>query len=385
MACNKCGANISENAKFCGYCGSVVEKNTQENLNENIIEEDVVSNYDLGKTIRVEPIQMNDEVLNNIVQEEIVNPMVNNPEPTTKKKNTLVRIIVSVVLGILVFLLATVMLFMKSNNSLMVLQRAINNMYNKGETSSTIDAKITLGIPTGEGLTFSLTLKTEAKDKENYKTQLTLNRSLLSEEINIYSSVNKTEMMVYLESGLIDMLGMSSSIESTWLYYRFALDEIVSILPNENQEIDFSEILDVEHFKYIDTANNLKHYNLIIDQKLIDKAKQKLLEAENEKLSEIINSIEEIKNPVKIDFYITKSDELSKIELDMSEFLQDVDAISSFVISMEFRDMGNTKVNIPNEALNSTMDIETYISNNSINKESGDTLYADDYEFDLDF
>lgn len=394
MICNKCGANIEEKAKFCGYCGNVVEGDLQKVEEESVVEETAtVSNDDLGKTVKVDTTEINNELSSeeSDVQETLnqSNVQMSNTNKA-KKNNKLLLIIIGIVLVVIAIAIAAFAFIKLSNNPVNVLGKALNNMYNKGESSSTIEATLNLGTATGDGLAISLTVKNEAENAEKYKTQITLNKSLFFEEISLYSLVDKNEMMVYLESSLIDMLGMTSSLEPIWLYYKLPLDEVTSALPEEQQEIDLNEIIDREHFKYIDSNNGLKHYILTIDQKLVDTVKSKLSESESKELEEMLNSMKDLQESIKIDFYITSDDELSRIEFNMNEILKDIDndGITEFVISMEFKDMGNTKVNIPNEALNSTTDIETYISTNQIGEVYEDSFDNDsnyDNEFDTNF
>ena len=58
--------------------------------------------------------------------------------------------------------------------------------------------------------------------------------------------------------------------------------------------------------------------------------------------------------------YITKSNELSKIELDMSEYLEGTE-LASFIITIELKDINSTKIDIPKEAKESSIDLETYM------------------------
>jgi len=188
-----------------------------------------------------------------------------------------------------------------------------------------------------------------------------------------------------MQSSLIDMMGMTSSLDNKWIYYNFILDELeqsfertedVKQLEEKFENMKLEDFLDEEHFVYVEDVNGLRHYELIIDQKLIDKIKVKLSELNDEDINETINSMEELEKTIKIDFYINSKDELSKIELDMTEHLEDVDDISSMVLSIEFTGLNSTVVEIPSEAKNSIIDLETYMSSNMI--------VTDDYSYDED-
>lgn len=452
MLCKKCGADIADTSKFCGYCGNPVEvlnesinnietneihtvevKNEPINVTQPIEnlggEESVVANatneIDLGQTIKIEPVQsevqsvpeqpveqvvaespvvepiINEPVVNGPVSEPIIDNQVNEPmqqqqfmntmpnqqvpvsEPViqsastmNQKNNKLIFIIGGIALAI-VAIVVVLFAFMKStNNSVAVLKKAIANLEEKGENSATIDAKLSMVSATGESFSFSATVKAEEKNDDKMDMQVTVNKSLFFEEMNIYASLDEKNVTMYMESSLIDMMGTTSSLTPTWVYYTMALNEIMDeeAADESIDEIDLEDIIDEKHFVYVDDKNELKHYQLIIDQQLIDTIKLKLTNVNDKDVKDIIDSMGTLEQTIKIDFYITKSNELSKIELDMTEYLEDAQDISSFVIGIEFRDLNNTKVEIPSDAKKTTTDLESYMTLNAIS----------DYGFDTD-
>jgi len=393
MLCKNCGANIEENSKFCGYCGSKVEvENILQSVvvNSNKSETNALNNeVDLGKTIRIEPIE-NDTNLNaagvgvnneNNIQtpttNQVVNQVQNNNVPqnntNNKKSNKLLFVIGGVLLAIVAIVLVVTAFMKSSNNPVSVLEKAIYNLGVKGEDSLTIDAGLSFATTTGESFSFSLTVKTEMTGEESGNVQMTLNKSLFFDEMNIYSTVNKDEVTLYAESNVVDMLGFTSSLTPTWLYYRLPLDELAQEVEEvTGEEIRLQDLIDEEHFKYVDEANELRHYVLVVDQKLVDTLKEKLSNLEDEDIKDMLDSMETLEKAINIDFYINSLNELSKIEINMTEYLnEESQDISEFVLSMTFRDLNNTKVEIPSEALDSNLDLETYMSENIINNEMG--------------
>lgn len=398
MLCKKCGANIEETSKFCGYCGNPVENSleSQSTVFNNETFED--NNVDLGQTIQIEPIQEGAEIssfnqinhnqnLNDTTSEsqQIENQIPNNMngmvEPKNKKKNNWIFIISGILLASVAIIVLVFSLMKSSNNNILVLEQAIDNLSKQGENSATVDANLSLATSNGDAIEFSLTVKTEKKNNDKIDMLMTLNKSLLFDEMNVYASMDQKEINMYMESSLIDMFGMTSSLEPTWIYYTMSLDEMMETNNvNETElSIDLHDLLTKEHFVYIDKVGELKHYVLTIDQGIIDNITSKLPSVDEEAMNGILSSMVTLEKPIKIDFYITKNNELSKIELNMSEHLEEVEDISKLVFSISFSDLNSTKVEIPDAAKNSTVDLETYMMTDSYEND-----YQNDYEYDYE-
>lgn len=397
MLCKNCGVNIEEKSKFCGYCGSKIDvENNFQSVAINTFENETSTlntEVDLGKTIRIEPIE-NDVNLNiagapinseNNIQTSATNQIVNGnianqsgninvPKNNTnnKKSNKLLFVISGVLLAVIAIVLV-VMIFMKStNNTVSVLEKAIYNLGVKSEGSLTIDAGLSLVTTPGESISFSLIVKTEMKDEERGNAQITLNKSLFFNEMNIYSTINKKEVTLYAESNVVDMLAFTSSTTPAWVYYILPSDELMGgYKDTTGEEIRLQDFIDKEHFKYVDEENGLKHYVLVIDQKLINTLKEKFANIQDVDIKDMLDSMETLEKSTNIDFYINSSNELSKIEINMTEHLtEESEDISEFVISMTFRDLNKTKVEIPSEALSAKIDLETYIRENAMSEEN---------------
>lgn len=378
MQCKNCGANIEEKSKFCGYCGEKVE--IENNIKNEI---DTLSDeVDLDNTTKIELQQpsessnQSDFINENNAQVDTTNQDINvnkevglkndMPQKNTKKSNKLLFVIGGILLCVasIVFVIMT---FMKSsNNPVAILEKAIYNLGIKSEKGLTIDSNLFFETPTGESFPFSITIKTEMKNEESGKLQMTLNKSLFFDEMNIYSTINKNEVILYTKSDIFDIVSVSPSITPVWLYYRMSLEKLTE--PTDKltvNGIELEDLIDKDHFKYVDEANGLKHYVLRVDQKLVDDAKEKLIMLQDESIKNMLNSIKKIEKNIDIDFYINSTNELSKIEINMTEYLtEENENISKSVFSIIFKDLNNTKVEIPNEALSSKVDFETYINEN---------------------
>ena len=411
MLCKKCGAEIADTSKFCGYCGEVVETNEimqPSNIENNEVVENTITEADLGETIKIDLVQPENQISDVTVPpigpglpgyvEPVVEPVastqpevqnqvpVNGPVmPNTegnKKNNKLVFIIGGVVLALIAIVLV-IFAMNNSSNSISVLKKTMANLSEAGKDSATATAKLNIEAG-GQNLSLSATAKVEKKSEEEFDMQLMVDKSLFTEEMSVYAKVGKDKVNVYMESTTIDLLGMTSSLTPSWVYYTLKLDEIMSEMnaeENTNSELKLEDVIDAKHFVFVDSVDKINHYQLIIDQELINNIKAKADELANEDLKDSFDDMEELEQAIKVDFYITDSNELAKIKLDMSEYLTEEDDISGLSISIELKDLNNTKVEIPSEALKSTTDIDTYMAENSIDYSLD---YDSSYDYDMD-
>lgn len=393
MLCKKCGAEIADASKFCGYCGEIVETNENvqpSNVENNEVVENTIKEVEFGKTIKIDPIGV--EGLNSNEPATQVEPQVQNQVPVNgpvmtnnqnnKKNNKLIFIIGGVVLAIIAIVLV-VFAMNKNGDSISVLKKTMANLSEAGKDSATATAKLNIEAG-GQSLALSATAKVEKKSEEEFDMQLMVDKSLFTEEMSIYARVDKEEINLYMESTIIDLLGMTSSLTPSWVYYTLNLDEMMSETntdENTDSELKLEDIIDAKHFVFVDEVDNINHYQLIIDQTLINNIKAKAEEFADEDLKDSLSDIEELKQAIKVDFYITDSNELAKIKLDMSEYLTEEDGISGLSISIGLKDLNNTKVEIPSEALKATTDIDTYMTENSVDYSLD---YDSSYDYDMD-
>lgn len=401
MICKKCGANIENNSKFCGVCGEKVEELIQEQIiqSENVVEENpmvvpLIQPEQLEQTAVVEPIvpEVNETivpvveqpleqtaVVEPVIPEPIVNESITPVEPTQepntvpvqnkepkKKNNTVVFVLLGILLGVIALALVLFAYNKSSNNSVRVLEKALNNLAFKAERSGTIDAKLLIQSDTEDSMNLSATIKYAKQGDDNYNLSLTLNKSMFFDEMNIYASILDERATLYANSSLIDMLGLTSATPSMWVHMTTTEQELemqTGTETDELEDIDLSDILDEKHFKLIGTENNLNHYQLVIDNELVNKIK---IEASKEEdLKSFADSLSELTETYYVDFFINNSNELVKISMDLTNSLDD-ESIRSAVISFDFNNFGSTLVQIPAEAKNSTIDLETYMATYAI-------------------
>lgn len=365
MECKKCGANIADNAKFCGYCGGQIESIVS---NENVqnIEQPVESsvnmipknNEDLGKTI----------VVDNLVQNEQLN---NNQVPYSSKKSSKNFVPLLAVLLIVVVAVLFIFIFNKmGNNPVSVLEKAVLNLSEKSKNSGTITAKMTMEEESTGSIVISATSK-YAKENDKYKLQLTLNKNMFMDEVNVFLALDKKNASIYSQSSIFDILGKTSSDVNKWLSYsiNFEEEEINLDDVDKIKSVHLDDVLDKEHFVYIDKSDNLRHYQLIINKKLIQNIKTKLSKSDDEDVKKLVDSINieevDLSEPLKINLYINDKNEITKISFDLADLLEE-EGISKAVFELEFSNLGTTNVTIPNEALNAKDNLLEYLQINNI-------------------
>ncbi|MBE6139742.1 MAG: zinc ribbon domain-containing protein [Firmicutes bacterium] len=400
MICKKCGANIAETSKFCGYCGNQMEienqtVNTFNNVNEvNSQNVNLEKNIPIGQEqpiVNMAPIQEQTVNLNLQAQQVIEQPIPNQGQTPNKKNNNLILLTSGILVTLIGVIIIIVSIFKTNGASITVLQKAINNLNQVASNSLTVKGKLSLAATTGESFEINVSSKVQKKE-DKYNMELMLEKSMFFDEIKLYGTVSKDNISLYAKSSLIDMLGSTSSIEDKWVYYTLNLKELgvdLSTLEQNTElqqtfnNINLEDLIDKKHFLYIGKKDGLKHYQLVIDQKLIENIITKLAEMSGETIDDTVDMTEELEETIKIDFYINNSDELAKIELNMSDYLTEEDGLSKLVFTLEFTGLNSTIVEIPNEAITSTMDLETYMNSNAV--ETDDYDYEFDYDYDINF
>ena len=330
-------------------------------------------------------VQLNQDVMNN--QNMFNNNSSNNTRPNNnqnnKKGNKLPIIIGGIALGVIAIIVVILAVTRSSNSTVKVLEKAMNNLMINSENGITIDGKIDIKAKTGESFNLSTTIKAEKK-QNNIDMQITLNKSLFFDEMNVYANVNENNATLYVNSTTLDMLGTTYSEVPMWLYSTVSLAELLEgeeiDLTNSNKTLNF-DVIDKNHFVFVDSEGDIDHYKFIIDQELINTLKTKVKE---EELREELETIEPIEKPIELDFYINKSNELTKIVLDLAQHLEE-ETMESITISIEFSGMNNTKVDIPKQAKDSKIDIDSYMETYySLGfDESYDLEYEEDYSVDF--
>lgn len=350
MLCKKCGANISDKAKFCTSCGSEVEnieyyestiktiENQEENLNQN---------NQFEETVIVPPISK----------------LPSNQSNKKNKRKTCIFIVCGIILVVFALILIIYSFNKSYNSSIKILEKAINNFEENGENSGTINAEILME-SNENSYNLSANIK-YMKNIDSYDMALILNKSILSDEINLYLNYTDENMTLYTKSNLIDILGGTSSQTDMWVYYLMnlndlELDEVMDI------ECDLSKVLDNQHYKFIGIEDTLKHYQLIIDNKLINKIKAQLDLEDLKKLENSLsifstNEKSELINSYYVDIYINELGNFEKISVDFKETINNL-SFTKVIINFEFANLGNTYFEIPSDIKSSAINLKTYMS-----------------------
>ena len=121
MLCKKCGTNIAETAKFCGFCGNPIEQN---NVNTQIISEDITNEVNLQAFEKTESTQAQLETTINETSETV--------ELKSNKKNNKILIIILIVFALFIITISTILFIDYSNN-----KKGNDKQINSQESKST--------------------------------------------------------------------------------------------------------------------------------------------------------------------------------------------------------------------------------------------------------
>ena len=412
MKCLNCGAEIDATSKFCGYCGSPVEQSIPpENLsiqtdeqvpsdfNNNFMQQPetvnpVESEVNMEQSTVVSGIgsEINNPVDGSVqqtensvaslfdIQPQQPEPTPTQPEPTPtqpvqptnvpgkeKKSNTLVFIICGIVLAVVAAVLLILAFNKKSNGSIDALEKAINNTISSGANSGTITASIMVE-SSGTSMNFSGMVKYQ-KINDLYNLQLTLDKSMIYDQIDLYAAIDKKNATLYAKTSLIDMIAGTSSSSDSWGYYNVDLTEITSELENNvktDNKIELTNLGIDKKIKYVGKSDGSSHYVFTIDRELFNILQSKMNSDEIQETNQILDSVsgtsELIDKGYNVDLYV-RNDKLEKITIDLTKVIED-DSISKAIFTVEFKDFNNTIVNIPSEA-KTGINLETYIGTNN--------------------
>lgn len=395
MKCVKCGTDLEENAKFCGNCGNPVELNETETLEE---------------TQTVEPVQevnFSSEVSNepHVERQEIVQqplpfdtPEFKEKQEKSKKSTKAVKTIV-IIAGVLLVIAALVFAYFKVfkkesyEKSIDSMEKAINNFAKKGSNSGTVVASVKMKSEGDFKMDLDLTafVKYE-KENDNFKLNLGLEKSSLLPALDAYAEVDDKNATIYIPGELISyisamfgedtsLLGTNSaSLTGTWFKYTTDVEELGIDLDDfeteENQEMDLTKVFPKDSFKYVDRKNGLKHYVLTIDDKFIANT--------GADLGSEFESFKGMK--FNIDFYLTDSNELRKVQVDLKDMLKEKlqdSGITKLLVVVEFKDFGSTKVDIPTAAKINSIDVSGYIDDDFTSQQTSGEYTAEDIYYDI--
>lgn len=233
----------------------------------------------------------------------------------------------------------------------------LNEFENKLENVKSLEVEINVkGSFKSEGTTVSIdvpiTLK--AEEKENLSLlMLELGDNPLVGEQKAYAKIEETgAISAYFSSSLLDFI-FGSMIDETLIYYEGNLNDLTD---TDTKEITLDEYVKEEDLKYIDSDGNIKHYQLTVNQELLDK----LNSESEEKIS--------LKSDIIVDYYInTKTYDSFKMVIDIKDIISKIDiedidysSLEELSITVEFKNFDNVTVTLPNT--DNAITIEEYMN-----------------------
>lgn len=363
MNCKKCGMEIPIGNKFCPNCGEKVEE---------INNESAITNSNLN-TNYSNQTNMN----NNYNNQANMNNNYNNKSKSNTGKIFIIILIFVLLLAGTLFLIFGV--FNKDkhdfNTNVENLDHAMSNMVDNFNNSGTVKVSIEAN---GSYLNLNMNAYLKyAKTNNGYDFQLGVDKSLFMDEVNAYLRLTNNDITAYFPSNILDLLSGSYSSDSSYLKYNlkfsdlgdYSLDSIIDEVKNiEQEKVNFKDLLTENNFKYIGEENSLDHYQLILDDTFYKNLYSEIddFDLDEEYLNQIKNQ------KYYIDIYLNSKDNLEKIVLDFSNFME-TDEFDKLLVTIEFKDLNNTIISIPQEVINSAIDINDYYKN------SWDSLYNYDF------
>ena len=400
MKCAICGAELEENAKFCGNCGNPVESTdsiqTEETVTNNEVSsepaveepktEEVVEEPKAEEEVSLEPFSSEvsnepQEERQEIVQEPIpVDTKEFKDEQEKGKKSSKAVKYILIVIAILAVLGAAAFVYLKFffnkepyQKSVDTVEKSVQNLAdevvkNKG---GKITAKLELAIKDSMSFSFTGFVEFQKVDDE-FTLHARLEKGLL-DQTDLYVEFNKVGVVAYIPMSLMEQFADEDEIDSMkmivgkntkFLKYGMTfeelgfdgIDEIFATAEiNTDADLDLSKILTSDNFKYIGKKDGVKKYTLTVDKNFL-KDYSKELEEAGMPLDDL-DSIGDMK--FDMNFYV-KDDILVRIELDMKDALKSsqVEAEKA-MITIDFNEVeGNVKV--PEDVIKSSFDLNAF-------------------------
>ena len=244
-----------------------------------------------------------------------------------------------------------------TENKLEVFKKAMVSELTSYEAKATANAKVE-----SEGVSVDIslpvTLKLDLKDgiKAYAKVEKT---SLIPNDVEVYVTLNDKTVTAYTST--------EDEEGKYWVKSTENLDESLNLdASNYKEETKkyIDKYLTDDTVKYIGEEDSLKHYQVIINDNLLQQI-AKDFEQELEKtgiefkIDVYLNKDNNIAK-VRIDFVdvLSKAAELAKDEIEDSQF--DLSAIKTLDITVEFTNHNNTKVEIPEDVIKNAIDTNDF-------------------------
>ena len=396
MKCVNCGTELEEGARFCGNCGNPVESTEEvidsaqsiepevETQPEPVVEEPVVEEPVVEEpVVEEQPVSEDQPVFSSevsnepqeerqeIVQEPIPvdTPEFKEQQEKGKKSSGAVKFILII---IILLALAAAGFFAytkffnkeeKFENSVDAVEKSVSNLL-KEKDSMTVETKIELEIKNSISLNVKAALEYQ-NDNGTYRIHGKLDKNPVTDQIDVYAEIDEGGLAIFVPGTVLKLADSSfKSLKDTdYVKLQASFDELgVSLAEiKENfaemtADIDLTEVLNEDNFKYVGKKDGIKQYSITIDKSYLDSFKDELEDADLP-----IDSLDEIGDmKFDINLFVDENNVLVGIDFDLTNALKEAtDEIDKAIISISFKGINSTKIEIPSSVRNGSIDINT--------------------------
>jgi len=248
-----------------------------------------------------------------------------------------------------------------------VLTKTFEQMENAKSLEMTMNVKASYQ-DDGMGINMELPLTISASSNENeVNAKIAVGKNMFIGDLEAYLNINQNDQKIdiYMPSTIIDNMYGIENEKIDWLHYGAKIDD----LDDESIEIDTAELEKLknidykkvigDNFVYVDKADNIKHYQFIINQGLIERLATELGEEFTDDMKFDFD--------FKLDFYIDKDYNLTKIKADFKELMKEIEPdeemvnFDEFSLTMDFKNINNTTVTVADMIKNNAIELEVYL------------------------
>lgn len=215
-------------------------------------------------------------------------------------------------------------------------------------------------------LNFDMLVLYAKNANDNNILNVNVKNTQTNEQMALYFVTDKDNNEVsYISSKFIDMLGFTSSPSNIWLVSRSvdtndlnsSGESMLNIKDIKIDSINAKEIFTDEDVKLIDNIGGIDHYRIIIDENKYNK----IMESTNQNADIKLDTFDGV---IELDIYIDSNTKyITKLIMTSTS-----NPTNNLNLTIDFSDINDTVVTLPEEVKNTTKTVESYITENAVIK-----------------